>query len=354
MGKQPYRLIASALVVLVSLLVIGAVGAAPKSGLTVSLSVTQSAFRASEDVLVTVTLSNPTKHSVRVLKWFTPAEGMEEPLFAVTRDGQAVAYSGPRFKRPAVTGNDYLTLKAGESLTTVVDLGGSYDLSESGRYEIAYNVSSYGLFDHKQAAASLRDALTSDRIGIKVDGRTAKGKPPPPGGPGPGTSVFRACTTAQQSALIAARTAARSYAANSVTYLSGSTMGLRYTTWFGAVTLTRKNTVSSHFTAISGAMNTAGITFDCSSKRNVYAYVYPNLPYTIYLGKVYWTAPGIGTDSQAGTLIHEMSHFDIVANTDDVVYGQAGARNLAISDPEAATRNADSHEYFAENTPAQS
>ena len=25
---------------------------------------------------------------------------------------------------------------------------------------------------------------------------------------------------------------------------------------------------------------------------------------------VYWTAPAVGTDSQAGTLIHEMSHFD--------------------------------------------
>ena len=39
----------------------------------------------------------------------------------------------------------------------------------------------------------------------------------------------------------------------------------------------------------------------------------PNKPYTIYLGRVFWTAPATGTDSQAGTLIHEISHFDVVA-----------------------------------------
>ena len=48
-----------------------------------------------------------------------------------------------------------------------------------------------------------------------------------------------------------------------------------------------------------------------------------------------------------------MSHFNVVAGTDDHVYGQAGAKSLAISDPAAAVDNADSHEYFAENTPSQ-
>ena len=63
--------------------------------------------------------------------------------------------------------------------------------------------------------------------------------------------------------------------------------------------------------------------------------------------------PEHGTDSKAGTLVHEMSHFDIVAGTEDHVYGQAGAKSLAISDPARAVDNADSHEYFAENTPNQ-
>jgi peptidyl-Lys metalloendopeptidase len=69
--------------------------------------------------------------------------------------------------------------------------------------------------------------------------------------------------------------------------------------------------------------------------------------------KAFWTAPLAGTDSKGGTLIHELSHFNVTAGTDDHVYGQTGAKNLAISDPAAALDNADNHEYFAENKPAQ-
>lgn len=57
---------------------------------------------------------------MRVLRWFTPAEGVEESLFAVTRDSLPGAYIGAHYKLPAVTVNDYLSLKAGESITRVV------------------------------------------------------------------------------------------------------------------------------------------------------------------------------------------------------------------------------------------
>jgi peptidyl-Lys metalloendopeptidase len=48
-----------------------------------------------------------------------------------------------------------------------------------------------------------------------------------------------------------------------------------------------------------------------------------------------------------------MSHFTIVADTDDWAYGQSAAKSLAKSNPAKAVDNADSHEYFSENTPAQ-
>ena len=82
-------------------------------------------------------------------------------------------------------------------------------------------------------------------------------------------------------------------------------------------------------------------------------YVYPTQPYTVYLCSVFWTAPLTGTDSQGGTLIHESSHFNTVASTDDWTYGQTNCRSLAISDPDKAIDNADSHEYYAENNPVQ-
>jgi len=57
---------------------------------------------------------------------------------------------------------------------------------------------------------------------------------------------------------------------------------------------------------------------------------------------------GSGVVVNPRTLIHEMSHFNVTAGTDDYVYGSAGALNLAITDPAKATNNADNHEYFAE------
>jgi peptidyl-Lys metalloendopeptidase len=48
-----------------------------------------------------------------------------------------------------------------------------------------------------------------------------------------------------------------------------------------------------------------------------------------------------------------MSHFTVVAGTSDYAYGQTAAKRLATSNPKKAINNADSHEYFAENTPAQ-
>jgi peptidyl-Lys metalloendopeptidase len=340
-------------VLLAALLLTSTVGALAKGGASVSLSVEQSEFDATQDVLVTVTLSNPTKHTVRVLKWFTPAEGLEEPLFVVTRDGEPVPYIGAHYKRPAATGKDYVSLKAGESFVSTVNLADYYDLSQSGQYEVSYAVAAFNLFDEKANAFKFRDSLSSEPVSMKVEGREAKGKPTPPPPPPPGGNTFNACTTAQQSTLVNARNQAKAYASESENYLLGLNSGTqRYLEWFGAFTTSRHSTVTNHFTAISDAFDNAGITFDCKCKQNYYAYVYPDRPYTIYLCKVFWTAPLAGTDSQGGTLIHEMSHFNVVAGTDDVIYGQAGARNLADTDPDSAIINADNHEYFAENNPA--
>jgi peptidyl-Lys metalloendopeptidase len=314
-------------------------GAAPKSALSVTISADQSDFTASDAVLVNVTISNTGKNTVKVLKWFTPIEDVEEPLFKVMRDGAAVDYVGAHYKRLAPTGNDYISLKSGESFSSTVDLGQYYDLSASGAYELEYN---YDV-----------TALASNKLQLSVEGRSTASLVVVPEAVS-GSTSFTKCTTSQQTALASARSNASTYAANSLSYLTAGTQGPRYTTWFGTYNSTRYNTVKSHFSAIGSAMDTASVTFNCScKKKNVYAYVYSNQPYTIYLCGVFWTAPMTGTDSKAGTLIHEMSHFTVVAGTDDWAYGQTNAKALAISDPTKAIDNADSHEYFAENTPAQ-
>lgn len=84
-------------------------------------------------------------------------------------------------------------------------------------------------------------------------------------------------------------------------------------------------------------------------KDGRFAYVYPDdADHKIYLDKAFASAPKTGQDSQAGTLAHEMSHFDDIGATDDHVYGPANAKQLAQTDPAKALGNADNFEYYLE------
>ena len=341
--------------VFVMLLAITGASAEANSDAVVTLTADQTDFAASQEVVIYVTIANPTNHTIKVLKWYTPAEEVEEPLFAVNRDGEPVSYTGAIYKRPQPTGNDYVSLKAGESLTRAVPLSQYYDLSVTGSYSIAYDVASWNLSSEKGGGNFDKvETLTSNSLELKIEGRqSAVSFDAAALAAAAGSTSFTKCTTSQQSTLNTARTQASTYASGALGYLQSGLQGLRYTTWFGVYNSSRYNTVTNHFSSISNAWDNAAVTFNCGCKKKYYAYVYPTQPYTIYVCSVFWTAPMTGTDSKAGTLIHEMSHFNVVASTDDFVYGQAGAKNLAITDPAKAINNADNHEYFAENTPAQ-
>lgn len=319
---------------------------------------------------VEVTVTNTSNKTVRVPRWQLPSDFIEAKVFTVTRDGETVDYEGPMIKRGLPTAEDFAILRTGESYRTTIDLSAAYDLSRTGQYVVRF-------------ASPLQYASTSDGAMLKqgnglpmiaqsaplrlwVDGSdqlgSAKGRQVTGTAKTPGTGAttvngvsYKGCSTTQISGAGSAVNSARNYSENAKGYLNAGTVGARYTTWFGAYTSTRYGTAKQHFVSIDAAMDQSGgqVTINCGCNQSYYAYVYPTRPYEIFVCRAFWTAPLTGTDSKAGTLIHEMSHFNAVAGTDDVVYGQAGAKNLAATDPSGALNNADNHEYFAENTPSQ-
>jgi peptidyl-Lys metalloendopeptidase len=306
---------------------------------------------------VRFTMSNPTDKAVRILKYQTPFYGIDANLFSIQVGGDKVTYTGRMIKRGEPNARDYMTLRPGESKSIDLDLSAYYDFAKTGRYEVRYDEF---LFDNTGTAKRVNTTPTV----MWVDGNDQflpqRADMDPYFGLGVKalgvTPTFTKCTTTQQSQIVTALNSADAYAANAKTYFgshSATSISARYTTWFGAATPARYTTGTNHFDAIQAAFATKPITVDCGCKKTYYAYVYPTQPYKIYVCKAFWSAPNTGTDSRAGTLIHEMSHFNAVAGTDDHVYGQAGAKSLAISNPDNALDNADNHEYFSENTPAQ-
>jgi peptidyl-Lys metalloendopeptidase len=322
------------------------VSAAPQDGIDVRLSVPNPVVRGDVDVMVTVVVTNLTRHPVNLLRWQLPTEELEGALFRIERDGERVAYTGPLIKRPGPGPADRVQLDPGASLSYQVELTGAYDLSRNGLYTIEYL--------SRGAHGQYKAALKSEKLYLWLEGRSAKAKPVPPPPPTPGGSISFSgnCTASQQTTLQSAAAQATTYSDDSMKYLATVPPKTeRYPEWFGTYSAEHGATAHDHFVKLSDAFTNKPVTLDCKCKKPYYAYVYPSQPYKIYVCSVFWRAPLKGTDSQAGTLIHEMSHFTVVAGTDDWAYGQTAARALAASDPVKALDNADSHEYFSENTP---
>lgn len=314
-------------------------------GLQATLSAPAAIVGADDPVTVRVTLANPTAATIAVPAWDTPARGIRGPILSVTRDGTPVAYTGPLAKRARPSADDVVEVPGGESRSWEVDISEAWAFTMSGTYTV------------RVASASV--AAPSDELLMVVAGHPAPADTAPRRTPRTGTRIVTVtgCNAGQETQARAAVANADAYAATAVAYFDALRAGQRYVQWFGTYGPTRWNTVASHFDLIRDVTSSRDITLECASiadcgGQGVYAFVYPNQPYAVYLCSAFWSADATGTDSRAGTLIHEISHFTVVAGTDDHVYGQAGAASLASTNPGVAVDNADNHEYFAENTPA--
>lgn len=342
---------------------------AGSNGVTVSIAPEKNSLKQDDDVVMKVTITNTSSTPQYVLKWHTPFNGIEDHIFTVTRDGVALPYLGRHYKRGTPTAKDYYVLKPGQSHTSTVEISSVYDMTVTGDYAVKYHAASANLFMPKSDARGLITAaaaqagdemgeLSSAPVSMFVEGIHARGTVigapidlKAAGTVSPMGLSFSGCTSSQSSTITSAINAAKTMSNGSVNYLNAGTQGTRYKKWFGTYTSSRYATAKSHFTAIKSAFDTKNVVVDCSCKQSYYAYVYPTQPYKIYVCNAFWSAPMTGTDSKGGTLVHEMSHFNAVAATDDHAYGQSAAASLAISNPTKALDNADSHEYFAENTP---
>ncbi len=333
----------------------GSAAAAPASRLTSQIEIQQTWLTKNDDVNVRFTLKNEGAAPVSVLKWQTPFFGIDDDLFAVGRNGEPVTYLGRHVKRAAPTAADFLVLAPGESLSADVELSAYYDMRRTGEYTIAYNQA-------LQSSAARFSETASNVVSLWIEGDDAAvAIAPPPADDNNDkalTPTYVSCSSTRQSQIASALSSAETYAGNAYTYLSSRTTSAqrtastRYKTWFGTQTSARWTSVQSHFLNIRNTIQTKTIKFNCTCTDNYYAYVYPNSPYEIFLCNAFWSAPSTGTDSKAGTIVHEFSHFTVVAGTDDWAYGQSACKSLATSNPSRATDNADSHEYFAENTPS--
>ncbi|KAG6887843.1 hypothetical protein C0992_010492 [Termitomyces sp. T32_za158] len=277
-----------------------------------------------DQLVVKTTVTNTGDEIITLLNHpESPLNKLPANTFTITdATGGTATFTGIKAKYvPAMAiaaGKDAVTVLApGQSVEVKHDLSEAYAFDKEGEYRIVSNNQFYFVNAQKEAAPiyATVDAHTTTLTGkLSVD-RALQVK----------RAAFNGCTAAQQSSLALAATGAKYYATDAYSYLNSHTSSTpRFDTWFGAYTTPNHDVVLSHFRNIS-RNDFASFNYDCTC-----------------------------SSAGSGTLVHEASHYTINGGTKDYAYGQNAARALALSDPSRAIFNADSHEYFAENTPALS
>ncbi|BCG62558.1 MAG: peptidyl-Lys metalloendopeptidase [Methyloprofundus sp.] len=302
-------------------------------------------------------LENNSNQAIQILTWNSPLEKQfsSNSFLVLHADdiNTRIDYIGQLRKRATPSANDYLILSPGEAITSEINIAEFYATYHSGDYLIRYQafvtIKAFGdPADKEQTIKLISNTLTAHQehsITPQQKVRSAR--------------TTQSCSSSQSTTIEQARLAAHDLASDAVNVLNSTpenqrANATRYTTWFGSHQASRYAAISTNFNKILGAIENPSINFICNSSEcgsGTFAFVYSRSPYDVYLCSSFWSAPLTGTDSKAGTIIHEVSHFRIVADTDDHQYGQSGTRQLALSQPDVAITNADSHEYFAENTP---
>ncbi|KAF9523095.1 peptidyl-Lys metalloendopeptidase [Crepidotus variabilis] len=340
-----------------SLLVFASLAVAIAADPSLSLKVSgPAAVDGVDNLKIVTTLTNTGAETVKVLNDPNgPLSKLPTNTFTITdASGTTPAFNGVKAKyvpKVAAAASAFTILAPGQSIDVEHNLSEAYNFTTSGAgtYDIHPNNLFYLVGDDSSIETVHADTASSHSS--KVSGKLAVSR----SSAVEKRATYKGCSSSQQSSLVSAASAAQSYAASAYSYANSISTGTtRYVTWFGTYTASRHSTIVSHYQKISGNTFSSN-TYDCTcTESGTYAYVYPDTFGTIYLCGAFWSAPTTGTDSKGGTLIHESSHFTVNGGTDDYVYGQSAAKSLAKSNPGEAVFNADNHEYFAENNPAQS
>ncbi|KAF9558382.1 deuterolysin M35 metalloprotease, partial [Agrocybe pediades] len=311
------------------------------------------------DLRVVTTLTNTGNNTLKLLHHpLTVLSRLPTPNFLITHK---LSGAHPRFKgvlvkyKPMASGDErpYTVLAPDQTISVEHNLGQTYNFTNSGEGE--YNISPSKVFYALNANASISSfkAQTSSHS-AKISGDLAVS---PSRALKSNRTSFNARNAYQRAVIQNAIVAATALVDDAAACLQPMQLpSPRYTTWFGAWDATRKMLVPKRFSQIQ-TNSFAEFLYDCSTSTelDIMAYVDPMSIFgkiMMYLGNAFWNCPVVGTNSQAGTIIHEASHFIFNGATYDFAYGHDRCRALTLKyGPNIAVMNADSLQFFAENNP---
>ena len=310
-------------------------------GIEVTLSVPKTQVRWSDSVELRVGFRNVSQQAITFLKWATPFDGaVQFDMLEVALEGKRLPYVGRIIRRAPPNDNDYITLNSGQSIEVIVDIEQAYGVYAPGKYQIRYRSSNEDLAVGNAASLTL------------IDNRfraTLKRQAP----------AFNGCSVSQQAILVndidvAEAAAQRAYQGLQQLSVEQRATSPRYLRWFGTYSPARFQEVLDTLGKTYFALRDQQIGLECNSSCGDLASVFPNDEFNIQLCPPYFSQPSVAASSdpdssRSGTLIHELTHFTSVGNTQDYAYFTTASLALARNNPARAVDNADNYYFFVEN-----
>jgi len=336
------------------------------AGLTAAFAVEQGELAVAilpADNGVEFVLTNNSADDISLLRWETPLEGeLTQDVFSVAHSvgknnslhPDRAMFSGRLIRRTDPQPQDFITIAAGESRSATVRLADYYQLSDQGMHYVSFR----GVFSFRQLQkdpAVLVEPAPLKTVFAKT-GTVEVDLTPTPELLYARAEGYTGCSAQQLGELPGDFDASEQITREAKEALQGLPVNERggsprYLQWFGSYNQGNYAEALDTYEKSEDLMGSGEVEFMCDCNEPFFAFIRRTQPFRVNLCTFYWRAPQLGTDSRAGTILHEVSHFNEIGGTEDHAYGAALASALARNDPSRAVNNADSIEYFAENTP---
>ena len=311
--------------------------------------------KALSSVACSFEFTNNANEDLYLLKRNTPLEGLNSQFVSVSLDGRPLEYEGIIMYSLPPTKDEFVLLKAGESISASVQITDIFSIDTDGLYTVQYSRPLQYLSVNEMSAMSidqLRESIVRGSVQLYLEDTSLLLKPKKEEIKADYTVHLEACGSARfvGNNQNAATLHAHQHLCSSLLKAEGKVgFGIPISSkWFGAYSPQRTAAAKSVYQKMRFGITTRTVTYYNNGpqcKPNSYAYTYKGAT-TVYLCPVYYRDQilcSTHSESKEGTLVHEWSH--AFSYTDDIVYGRGNSQNLARYHPNNAVRNAENYLY---------
>ena len=320
------------------------------------ISLDMACSKALSAVACSFEFTNNANEDLYLLKRNTPLEGLYSQFVSVSLDGRLLEYKGIYAYRIPPTKDEFVLLKAGESISASVQITDAFSIDTDGLYTVQYSRPLQYLSVNEMSAMSIdqiRESFVRESVQLYLEDTSLLSKPKKEDDAKVDYTVhLEACGSAtfkngdrNNSATLAAhkklcggiRTASAGVGNNAV-----------YVKWFGTYESSRGKTVKETYQTVRDDITSKDCTYFNNGPKctaNTYAYTYDGST-TLYLCDLYYketTYCSKAGESKEGILLREWAHS--FGEREHYAIGRQECQKLAKEKPDDAIKNADSYSY---------